>query len=126
MMTHSDASGGQLALDLTPEMTCLSPPLPLYGPVDVRWIENLRRKYESIGILVLIRASPVPACDPQLLQFQHDLAPFVDGNVEADPIEDFVSGDRHTSAAGSQLDSMQLARLIRSRFPELALQDPHP
>jgi hypothetical protein len=115
MITASEVSGGQLQLNWDAIKSCSNQALPLYGPVDKAWIREIRAKYEAFGIAVLVRAAPVPSCDAQLLQFQHDLAPYVDGNVEALDIGNFIAGARHTTQAGSQVETMGLVRLIQAR-----------
>ena len=125
-LEHAQQANGQLDLNLPAQTTCRAPALPLYGPLDTKWASSLHRKYEDEGIPVLVRASPVPTCDPQLEKFQHDLAPLVDGNVEALPISTFVAGDRHTTQEGSQAETMGLVNLIKSRFPNYMQQPAKP
>jgi len=120
-LDHAAVSNGQLDLNLPAQTACLAPPLPLYGPVDTAWIAQLRQKYQARGIAILIRAAPIPACDPQLARFQRDLTPVVDGPVEALPISSFVAGDRHTTQPGSLLDTLGLVRLIQSRLIQSGL-----
>ena len=122
-LEHAQQTNGQLDLNLPAQTTCRTPALPLYGPLDTTWASSLHRKYEEQGIPVLVRAAAVPTCDPQLEKFQHDLASLVDGNVDALPIGTFVAGDRHTTQEGSQVETMGLVNLIKSRFPNY-LQQP--
>ncbi len=114
-LDHAVKSNGQLDLELPAETHCRAPALTLYGPLDSDWTRRLHQRYESQGIHVLVRAAPVPECDPQLALFTRQLGPAVDGNVNPLPITDFVAGDRHTTLAGSQADTLGLVALIRAR-----------
>jgi hypothetical protein len=125
-LEHAQQSNGQLDLNLPAQTTCRAPALALFGPLDTTWADKLRQKYSGLAIPVLVRAAPLPACDPQLAKFQHDLAPLVDGNVEALPIGMFVAGDRHTTQEGSQADTMGLVKLIEERFPNFVRQPATP
>jgi hypothetical protein len=119
ILRHAEVSHGQLDLGLPPIATCVGSPLKLYGPVDEAWIRELHRRYESQGIAVLVRASDVPPCDPQLATFQRDLAGKVDGDVEVMPVNLFVMGYRHTTQEGSQVETQGLIELMKLRHPEL-------
>lgn len=121
-LEHARQSNGQLDLNLPAQTACRAPALPLFGPLDSTWASQLHQKYSDMAIPVLVRAAPLPACDPQLEKFQHDLAPLVDGNVEALPIGMFVAGDRHTTQEGSQAVTMGLVKLIQDRFPNYIRQ----
>ncbi len=114
---HARESNGQLDLNLPAQTSCRAPALALQGPLDRDWPQQLHRKYEAQGVQVVVRAAPIPDCDPQLALFQRDLAPLVDGNVEPMPIHFFVAGDRHTALEGSGPDTQGLIRLIQSRHP---------
>jgi hypothetical protein len=118
-LQHAAESNGQLDLALPAQTACPASGLPLYGPLDPQWGKRWREKYEAQGIPVLIRLSPVPACDPQLAKFRAELAPYVDGPLEELPIADFGPGDRHTTPAGSQAETMGLVKLIEARQPGL-------
>jgi hypothetical protein len=111
-LEHAQRTNGQLDLELPAQTACLAPAVRLRGPLDAGWVDDLRQRYEAHGIRVLVRASPVPECDPQRALFQHDLSTLVDGNVEGLPIDLFVGGDRHTTQVGSQVDTLGLIRLI--------------
>jgi hypothetical protein len=116
-LQHAAESHGQLDLNLPAETACRAPALALNGPLDTAWPHQLHQRYEAIGIPVLIRAAPIPACDPQLALFQRDLAPYVDSNVESLPINLFVAGDRHTTLQGAEIQTTQLAAFIRAHNP---------
>ena len=118
-LAHAAESNGQLDLNLPAQTGCGMPALPLYGPLDGNWTRELHQRYEAQGIAVLVRAAPVPECDPQRAKFQQELGPYVDGPVEALPITDFVGGDRHTTQAGSQVDTFGLIALIRAKTSSL-------
>jgi hypothetical protein len=109
-----DESHGRLNLELAALHDCDAAPLELYGPLDSAWIRQLRQKYEARGILTLVNSSPIPACDPQLQKFQHDLAPFLDTDTTAMPVGLFVGGDRHMTAAGARIEAAVLARQIQA------------
>ncbi len=113
-LDHAAASHGQLDLNLPALTECHDTALPLNGPLDTGWIAQLRARYRAQGIPVLIRAAPVPPCDPQLTKFRQDLGPWVDGNVETLPTTDFVAGSRHTTQQGSEADTLGLVALIQS------------
>jgi len=117
-LVHAAASRGQFDLDLNlaGQTECGAAP-PLHGPLDSAWIRQLRERYERQGITVLIRAAPVPACDVRLAQFEHELAPYVDGNVESLPVSLFASGDRHPTQPGSQIATLGLVALINAHEP---------
>jgi hypothetical protein len=118
-LEHSRASNGQMQMDLPAEHTCREPALTLFGKLDTQWTRRLRAQYEARGIPVIIRLSPIPDCDPQFALFQHDLRPYADNKLEGLPIDDFVSGDRHPTQAGSQIDTLGLIELIKAEHPEL-------
>ncbi len=111
-----EASNGLLSIDGVIQTRCASPPLTLYGPVDVKWIAGLRAKYEAQGIHVIVQSSPVPTCDPQLAKFQRDLAPYLDSPVETMPIDVFYVGDRHTNLVGTTQQTQELADRIKARL----------
>ncbi len=118
-LQHAAESNGQLNLPFPAQTECLASGLPLYGPLDPQWSKRWRERYEAKGIPVLIRLAPVPSCDPQLAKFRRELAPYADGPLEDLPIEDFTPGDRHTTPAGSQAETMGLVKLIEAREPGL-------
>ena len=110
------ASGGLLSIDGVAQTNCAMPPATLYGPLDVKWIAGLRSKYQAMGIHVIVEASAVPTCDPQLAKFQQELKPYLDAPVETLPIQVFYAGNRHTNAAGTRQMSQRLAALIEARL----------
>jgi len=110
------ATNGLSDLNLPAQTQCNTPPLRLYGPLDVAWIDGLRRKYEAMGISVIIRSAPLPPCDPQFAFFQHDLAGHLDTNVLPLPIELFEAGDRHMTVAGAEVVSHRIAAEIEARL----------
>jgi hypothetical protein len=116
---HAEESNGQIDLNLPPQISCLTPPQELYGPVDAGWIRQLHEKYEARGIAVLVRPSPIPSCDPQLTRFRHDLKSFLDFNVEPLPINFFVAGDRHKTQQGTESDTLILVNDIKSHHPDV-------
>ena len=118
-LDHAAESNGQLDLPFPAQTACDAPALTLFGPLDRNWASRWRNKYEAQGIPVLIRLSPLPSCDPQLAKFRQELAPYADGPLEDLPIGDFVGGDRHTTPAGSQPETMGLVKLIEARHPAL-------
>jgi hypothetical protein len=81
---------------------------------DRNWIEFLRSKYGRDGTTVLIDATPIPACDPNLSFFRETLAGVVDNRVDTLPVNDFLEGGRHTTTAGSVLLSDRIASQIRT------------
>jgi len=128
VLEHAQQSHGQLDLSIyEPAQTaCRAPALTLFGPLDTTWASQLHQKYADMAIPVLVRAAPLPACDPQLEEFQRDLAPLVDDNVETLPIGMFIAGDRHATQEGSQAETMGLVKLIESRFPNYLRQPSQP
>ena len=124
-LSHAEASHGQLDLNLPPQKSCELPMRPLDGPLDPERIRQLRQKYERQGIAVLIRAAPVPSCDRYLTRFEHDLAPYLDGNVEPLPVTVFASGDRHPTQPGSLIITLGLVNLINARLPTLVATARH-
>jgi hypothetical protein len=119
MIAHAAASNGQLELGFPAISECNSPILKLYGPVDTAWIRSLHERYEAQGIKVLVRAAPIPLCDPLYAKFQQDLAGILDGPLEPLPIQSFIVGYRHTTQAGSQLETQSLIDLVKRREPAL-------
>jgi hypothetical protein len=113
-MDTFDQSHGRLNLELPALASCDAKPLDLYGPLDSAWIEQLRRRYQTRGILTLVDSSPIPACDPQLDKFQHDLAPLLDADTRPLPIGLFVAGDRHLTADGARIQTAILAKQIEA------------
>ena len=111
-----EASHGMLPLDYPPTRACLPTPVELHGPLDTRWIQQLRARYQTASTQVLLKASPIPVCDVQLQTFQQQLAPYMDENVEPLPIPSFLHDDRHPSIAGAEQESHQLADALRSRL----------
>jgi hypothetical protein len=81
---------------------------------DRSWIEFLRSRYGRDGTTVLVDATPIPACDPNLAFFRGKLAGVVDNRVETFPVSDFLEGGRHTTRAGSVLLSERIASQIRT------------
>ena len=118
-LQHAAESNGQLDLPFPAQTACLASGLPLYGPLDPEWGKRWREKYEAQGIRVLIRLAPVPVCDPQLAKFRQELSNYADGPLEDLPVEDFAPGDRHTTPAGSQPETLGLVKLIEAREPRL-------
>ena len=110
------ASGGLLSIDGTPQTECSMPPATLHGPLDEKWIAGLRSKYEAMGIHVIVEASAVPTCDPQLAKFQQELKPYLDAPVETLPIGVFYAGNRHTNTTGTTQMSQRLADRIQARL----------
>jgi hypothetical protein len=110
-----DQNGGLLTLAQPPQTSCDTAPDELPAAVDRKWVEQLREHYKSRGITLLLKAAPLPECDPQLRLYQRELAPYVDQNVQPMPIGDFVTGDRHVTAQGAEVESQRLAQLIESR-----------
>ncbi len=111
-----EASGGLLTIEGVAQTGCTMPPLPLYGPVDTKWIAGLRSKYEAQGIHVIVQASAVPSCDPQLSKFRQDLTPYLDSPIETLPIQTFYAGNRHTNPAGTAQQTQLLAERIEARL----------
>ena len=85
------------------------------NPPDQSWLASLRKRYQRDGTTVLIKASPVPDCDLHVSDVQKQLAPVLDANVEALPMQDFDNGGRHMTAQGAADESHHLAQLIESR-----------
>jgi hypothetical protein len=81
---------------------------------DKNWIEFLRSKYGRDGTTVLIDATPIPACDPNLAFFLGKLSGVIDNRVDTLPVSDFLEGGRHTTTAGSVLLSERIASQIRT------------
>jgi hypothetical protein len=81
---------------------------------DKNWIESLRSKYGRDGTTVLIDATPIPACDPNLAFFRGKLAGVVDNRIDTLPVNDFLEGGRHTTSAGSVVLSERIASQIRT------------
>jgi hypothetical protein len=107
-----DRNAAMLTLVQPTQTSCVVPPEVLPQALDASWLKELRSRYQRNGTVVLIKASPIPACDPQLQFYQKALAPYVDENIEALPITDFVVGDRHMTPQGALDESHQLAALI--------------
>jgi hypothetical protein len=110
------ASNGRLDLHLPAETSCRYAALKLRGPVDTAWITELRHRYETQGTVLLIRASPIPACDPQLAVFQRDLQSHVDVNVQPLPINNFVAGGSHTTADGARVATQGVIEALHTRL----------
>lgn len=113
MATYRD-SGGLLTFEQTPQTICNTPPVDLYAPVAADWIQQQRRRYEALGIKVIVRSSPIPDCDPQLALFRRELTPSLDADIETYPIGYFFPGDRHLTQAGAAMESEELVRQITS------------
>lgn len=118
-----EASGGRLDLELPGVTACNTPAEELYGPLDSKWIADLRHKYEALGMVTLVDAAPLPVCDPQLDLFRRDLAPYVDANTTGLPAVMFVTGDRHMTSEGANYQSTVVARQIQAA---LASHAAHP
>jgi hypothetical protein len=106
---------GFLTLPDPNETSCNYSELPQRAPPDTRWIEGLRKKYQAIGITLIIKSSPIPSCDPKLAQFQRDLGPLLDTNVQTLPLGYYLQGGRHINSEGSRLETLQLVQLLKSR-----------
>ncbi len=116
---HVLATDGQVDLNMPAQTACLAPAVPLYGTLDRRWLHDLREKYQSQGIAVLVRVAPLPACDPQLSRFKEDFNGAADGPLETLPIDFYVAGDRHVTQQGTEADTEGLIQLIRAKHPDL-------
>ncbi len=113
-----ESSKGLFTTAEHPMNFCEEPPRPLFGKLDPRWAEDLRRQYAKSGTTVIVRTSAVPGCDPELETFRKDVAPLVDGGIPTLPIEDFVHGDRHFTLEGARLNTELLNRLLHARGAE--------
>jgi hypothetical protein len=113
MIAAYEASGGLLVFEREPETTC-SAAVDLLGPVDKAWVKQMRQKYEGLGIRVLVKASPIPSCDPQADLFRRDLNQVVDGAIESLPVGLFLSGNRHLTRGGAAAESQVLARQLEA------------
>jgi hypothetical protein len=116
-LAYAEASNGQLDLGFPALTACDSPALKLYGPVDAAWIRELHRRYEAEGIAVVVRASPVPTCDPQRDKFRADLASLVDDDSDPLPVNLYVGGGRHMTHEGSQAATLALVHFLERRKP---------
>jgi hypothetical protein len=106
-------TGGRIVPEDAPVLSSCS--YPSYAsPPDKNWIEFLRSKYGRDGTTVLVDATPIPACDPNLSFFRRKLAGVVDNRVETLPVSDFLTGGRHLTGAGSVLLSERIASQIRT------------
>jgi hypothetical protein len=85
-----------------------------FSAPDKNWIELLRSKYGRDGTTVLIDATPIPACDPNLAFFLGKLSGVIDNRIDTLPVNDFLEGGRHTTTAGSVLLSERIASQIRT------------
>jgi hypothetical protein len=102
---------GWLTFPMAPKTKC-SQTYPISAPLDVNWLEFVRRKYSSLGMTVMIDASPIPDCDPGLSEYRQALAPYIDHPLEAYPISMFNDLDRHFDEEGAVLDSTTLSNRI--------------
>lgn len=109
-------NGGILHYIKDPQTTCVLPKTKLKGPLDRSWVESVRARYQAMGITTLIRASPVPGCDPRLDEYRSALAPIVDVNVESMEPSNFNDGDRHMTVNGARLSTEQLIPIIRAHL----------
>jgi hypothetical protein len=104
-------TGGRIVPEDTPALSNCSYQSYAAAP-DKNWIEFLRSRYGRDGTTVLVDATPIPACDPNLSFFRSKLAGVVDNRIETLPVSDFLEGGRHTTWAGSVVLSERIARQI--------------
>ena len=107
-------SGGRLNLELPPLAACGFLPEKLNGRLDTAWIAAIRARYQAMGIVTLIDASPLPVCEPQGDLFQREVKPYLDAYPAALPIGMFVAGGRHATAEGAAVQSEALAWQIKA------------
>ena len=97
-------------------------------PPDRAWVQELRSKYASQGIKVIVVAMQLPDCDPDLQYYRHELAGVIDNNpIKTLPpnvyyVEDGVS--RHVNKTGSALLSEAAADQILNHLQAAATQKP--
>ena len=108
-----NTTGGRILPEDAPALSSCSY-LSYASAPDKNWIEFLRSKYGRDGTTVLIDATPIPACDPNLSFYRGKLAGVVDNRIDTLPVNDFLDGGRHTTGAGSVLLSERIASQIRT------------
>ena len=94
--------------------TCDYPPLKLYGPVDSTWIRSVHQRYESQQIAVIVMATPIPDCDPQLALFQRDLNHAIDSPLQSSAATNFLYDGRHASIDGSKDLTLKLVDILEA------------
>ena len=113
---------GQTTFTNPPMTTCNYPhhnPRP-----DLQWIHGLRTKYGIDGTTVLIDATLLPACDPDLAFFRQQLAGVIDNNYEETlPMADYYAGGRHVFPAGADALSWMVADQILAHMHSQASSD---
>ncbi|MDE3103810.1 MAG: hypothetical protein KGK08_01425 [Acidobacteriota bacterium] len=116
-LQRADQQGGLLTLPSPAQTACDTVPRALASQPDLAWLDEMRQRYAAQGIMVVVRASPVPACDPDLVRFQSELAGHVDMNVLPLPITYFNDRNRHMTAEGARVETEQLTDLLSSHLP---------
>jgi hypothetical protein len=105
------ATRGLLTLPMPAETDCGHPEFPEVA-ADYGWLDEARRRYESMGVKVLVVVSPVPDCDPRVGVYRRDFAAHVDGGVNTLPLSFFNDSLRHFTREGAEKVSMDLAKQI--------------
>lgn len=114
MMLRRYTSLGQLAMP-EPDLTNCN-----YAPADSvpnkAWMQNLRDQYSRNGTVVLLDATPVPTCDPQINYFKEKLNGLIDNGIQTLPPSDYQLRGRHVNSAGVMPLSNMIADQILSRM----------
>lgn len=107
-------SRGLLTLHSEPEVACKNrTPAPYAKSTpDGAWVKAVRAKYEAQGIRTLIRSSDIPACDPTAEVFTAAYAKMVDAPQRTLPVGMFNDADRHFTAEGARVNSLEIAEMI--------------
>jgi hypothetical protein len=106
------ATRGFLTLPMPVQTDCGRPEFPGV-PADYGWLEEARRRYESMGVKVLVKLSPVPDCDPRVDVYRAGIAAHVDGGVTTMPLSFFNDSLRHFTKDGAKVVSVDLANEIK-------------
>jgi hypothetical protein len=86
-------------------------PLP-----DRAWINELRTKYGQMGTTVLVDATLLPVCDPDLSFFQQALAGVIDNRYDPLPANYYYAGGRHVYPVGAVAISTMVANQVLDRL----------
>ena len=107
------ATRGLLTLPMPVETDCGRPEFPGVA-ADYGWLDAARRRYESMGMKVMVVVTPIPDCDPRVGVYRRDFAAHVDGGVHTLPLSYFNDSLRHFTREGAERVSMDLAEQIKA------------
>lgn len=114
-MAVRESNLGQFTLEDPPLKECTQTKHEV--PPNRAWVNSFCTRYSRSGTQVIVDATPLPDCDPNIKFYQEHMQGVIDGPIIQLPVHEFFYGGRHVMPVGSVALTNFVADQILSREP---------